>query len=155
LDVRIELLGFVKRGYKAGTNEGENNYIPPPPDTTSGPSSNAPVPSADEQELQFKAEVTVLVRTQHDGTNDGKVNEVRIVQETGDTALTIREKPNGEPDFSELIEVLKKKRPDLINQDDLFIQGDSRLYWSGMVAVMDACRKAGFPNVGFKAPGDI
>ena len=156
LDMTFQLLFFFILVYKPANDEGEINYILPAPEATSNDKNPAtPVPSGDEAELQFKAEITVLVRTQHDGTNDGKVNEVRIVQETGDTAITIREKPNGEADFSELVEVLKKKRPDLINQDDLFIQGDSRLYWSGMVAVMDACRKAGFANVGFKAPGDI
>jgi biopolymer transport protein ExbD len=98
----------------------------------------------------MKSQITVLVRTQHDGINDGVISEIRVQEGTSDTNI---QTPNGQLD--ELISYLKRVRPGLVNQEDLFIQGDSRLKWSGMVSVMDACRKAGFGNVGFKAPGDV
>ena len=35
------------------------------------------------------------------------------------------------------------------------LQADSRLKWENVVAVMDACRKAGFDNVSFAPPPDL
>jgi biopolymer transport protein ExbD len=151
LDMTFQLLFFFILNYHPPMNEGEINYNLPPPDATQGPVAEKPDPTAAEQDdLELKSQVTVLVRTQHDGINDGIISEIRVQEGTsGDTPIPA---PNGQLD--ELVTYLKKIRPGLVNQEDLFIQGDSRLKWAGMVSVMDACRKAGFSNVGFKAPGD-
>ena len=151
LDMTFQLLFFFILNYSPPTNEGEINYNLPPPDATQGPAAEKPDPSGAEQDdLELKSQVTVLVRTQHDGINDGVISEIRVQEGTsGETPIQTHD---GKLD--ELITYLKKIRPGLVNQEDLFIQGDSRLKWSGMVNVMDACRKAGFGNVGFKAPGD-
>ena len=151
LDMTFQLLFFFILNYHPPTNEGEINYNLPPPDATQGPAAQKPDPSSSElEDLEMKSQITVLVRTQHDGINDGVISEIRVQEGTSDTNI---QTPNGQLD--ELISYLKRVRPGLVNQDDLFIQGDSRLKWSGMVSVMDACRKAGFGNVGFKAPGDV
>jgi biopolymer transport protein ExbD len=152
LDMTFQLLFFFILNYHPPINEGEINYNLPPPDATQGPTADKVEPSSAEEDkdLEMKSEITVLVRTQHDGINDGVISEIRIRGGQEETPL---QTPNGQLD--ELIAYLKRIRPGLVNQDDLFIQGDSRLKWSGMVSVMDACRKAGFGNVGFKAPGDI
>jgi biopolymer transport protein ExbD len=155
LDMTFQLLFFFILNYHPPTNEGEINYNLPPPDATQGPAAEKPDPSSAEQDdLELKSQVTVLVRTQHDGINDGVISEIRVQEGTsGDTPIAAS---SGQPSvlLDELVTYLKKIRPGLVNQEDLFIQGDSRLKWSGMVSVMDACRKAGFSNVGFKAPGD-
>ena len=154
LDMTFQLLFFFILNYQAPMNEGEINYNLPPPDATQGPVAEKPDPSAAEQDdLELKSQVTVLVRTQHDGRNDGEISDIRVQEGTsGDTPISAQNGLSSQLD--ELVTYLKKIRPGLVNQEDLFIQGDSRLKWAGMVSVMDACRKAGFNNVGFKAPGD-
>jgi biopolymer transport protein ExbD len=153
LDMTFQLLFFFIVYYHAPTNEGEINYNLPAPDATASDSKiEDPKPGGDDEDLKTNAELTVLVRTQHDGTNDGIISEVRVRENSG--SETTVGTTNGKLD--ELVTFLKKRRDDplLGNKDDIFIQGDSRLKWSGMISVMDACRKAGFPNVGFKEPGD-
>ncbi len=153
LDMTFQLLFFFIVNYRPPTNEAEINYNLPVPDATFSDSKiEDPTPSGDEGDLKTNAELTVLVRTQHDGQKDGDINEVRVRDNSGNETTVAT--PNGKLD--ELISFLKKRRDDplLGNKDDIFIQGDSRLKWSGMVSVMDACRKAGFPNVGFKEPAD-
>ncbi len=157
LDMTFQLLFFFIVNYRPPTNEGEINYNLPAPDETAASSTiDEPKPSGDDSDLDLKtnADLTVLVRTQHDGINDGIISEVRVREEHAGGSESTVQTPNGKLD--ELIAFLKKRRDDplLGNKDDIFIQGDSRLKWSGMVSVMDACRKAGFPNVGFKEPGD-
>jgi biopolymer transport protein ExbD len=152
LDLTFQLLFFFILNYHPPTNEGEINYNLPAPDETAAatPLEN-PKPSGDDEDLKTTADLTVLVRTQHDGVNDGIISEVRVREDHNGSETTVQT-PNGQLD--DLVSFLKKTRPALANQDDIFIQGDSRLKWSGMINVMDACRKAGFPNVGFKEPGD-
>jgi len=155
LDMTFQLLFFFIVNYNPPTNEGEINYNLPAPDETAATSTiDNPKPSGDDSELELKtnAELTVLVRTQHDGNKDGDITEVRVRENSGSETTV----PTDNGQLDELIAFLKKRRDDplLGNKDDIFIQGDSRLKWSGMVSVMDACRKAGFPNVGFKEPGD-
>jgi biopolymer transport protein ExbD len=153
LDMTFQLLFFFILAYHPPNNEGEINYnLPAPNETAAATQIENPKPSGDDDEdLKTTAEITVLVRTQHDGVSDGIISEVRVREEHGGRETTVQT-PNGQLD--ELISFLKKSRPDLANQDDIFIQGDGRLKWSAIISVMDACRKAGFPNVGFKEPGD-
>jgi biopolymer transport protein ExbD len=154
LDMTFQLLFFFIVNYRPPDNEGEINYNLPAPDETAAASTiEEPKPGGDDElELKTNAELTVLVRTQHDGTNDGAISEVRVRENSGSETTV----PTDNGKLDELIAFLKKRRDDSLlgNKDDIFIQGDSRLKWSGMVSVMDACRKAGFPNVGFKEPGD-
>jgi biopolymer transport protein ExbD len=155
LDMTFQLLFFFILNYHPPTSEGEINYNLPAPDETAAASQiDNPKPSGDdsEEELKSNADLTVLVRTQHDGKNDGLISEVRVREERPGGQETTVSVEDGKLD--KLITFLKNTRPNLANQDDIFIQGDSRLKWSGMIYVMDACRKAGFPNVGFKEPGD-
>ena len=156
LDMTFQLLFFFIVNYNPPNNEGEINYNLPASDETAAQSTiENPNPSGDDsdQDLKTNAELTVLVRTQHDGFNDGVISEVRVRENSGGSESTV---PTTSEKLDELVAFLKKRREDplLGNKDDIFIQGDSRLKWSGMVKVMDACRKAGFPNVGFKEPAD-
>jgi biopolymer transport protein ExbD len=40
-------------------------------------------------------------------------------------------------------------------QGDITIKGDRRLKWGDVVAVTDACRRAGYKKVGYAAPNDV
>ena len=42
----------------------------------------------------------------------------------------------------------------LNNKEKVSIQADAGLRWSYVVEVMDACKKAGFTNIGFAPPAD-
>jgi biopolymer transport protein ExbD len=50
---------------------------------------------------------------------------------------------------------LKSVQKELTNKTDIKIQADSRLKYYFVVQVMDACVKAGYPNVGFAPPPDL
>jgi biopolymer transport protein ExbD len=52
-----------------------------------------------------------------------------------------------------LVEALKQARPASTN-DAVKIEADSKLKWANLVEVMDACKEAGFTNVGFAPPPD-
>src|SRR6266851_2638063 len=74
LDMTFQLLFFFIVNYNPPTNEGAINYNLPAPDETAATSTiDNPKPSGDDSELELKtnAELTVLVRTQHDGNKDG------------------------------------------------------------------------------------
>jgi biopolymer transport protein ExbD len=155
LDMTFQLLFFFILNYHPPINEGEINYNLPAHDEfqANEPLDKLSSSDPDQEDLKISSDLTVLIRTQHDGINDGLISEVRVRENSGGSETTV---PSANGQLEELITFLKKRRADplLGNRDDIFIQGDSRLKWSSMVSVMDACRKAGFPNVGFKEPGD-
>jgi biopolymer transport protein ExbD len=152
LDMSFQLLFFFILNYHAPANECEIRYDLPTHELAQPQPPENPLPGdPDPGDLKIDADLTILVRMQHDGFQDGHINEVRVREDhTGrETTLPI---PNGR--LEELVAFLTRTRPELANRDDIFIQGDRRLKWSGMVKVMDACRNAGFLNVGFRAPAE-
>lgn len=143
LDTCFQLLFFFIIMYRPHIMEGQMQMnLPQKAEPSGKPIEPNLTPDA---EPKVDAEVTVLVKTQHDGINDGIISQM-VVQERG------KETPVA--DLKALYEHLKKSRESLTNQDDIKLQGDSRLKWAGMVKVVDVCQKAGFKNPNFQAPPD-
>jgi biopolymer transport protein ExbD len=96
---------------------------------------------------EFTSDLTVKIRTQMDGRNDGEIS-----------ALTVR-KLEGTEDPVDGLAGLKKylveKRAGVSNKEAIKIQGDGKLKVRSMIKVMDVCREAGFPNISFVPPEDF
>lgn len=107
------------------------------------------LPSDKEDEPpEIPADLTVIVTTQLDGVNDGNINSLAVEDRSGKTNIDYDKK------LTDLVKYLKEQREKSGNAS-IRVQGDSKLKWEAMVQVMDACRKAGFENVGFMQPPDF
>ncbi len=96
---------------------------------------------------EFPSDLTVKVRTQMDGKNDGEIS-----------ALSVRNL-EGKEDSVEGLAGLKKylaeKRAGLTNKEAIKLQGDGKLKVRSIIKVMDTCRDAGFANISFVPPEDF
>jgi biopolymer transport protein ExbD len=146
LDMSFQMLIFFIMNFNPSDFEGQmdmalpvrmepaaRNEPPAEPPPVGGPDMNPPV------------EVTVVVRTVHDGANHGDISQVVVRDLAGDTVV---------PNLDTLTAHLAKARDGLTNKEDVKIEGDSRLQWREVVRVMDAVHKAGF-NAGFASPPDL
>ena len=97
------------------------------------------------QDLVPPSDLTVLVRTQQDGVNNGIISALTLEQTSGQKPVNDLKALE-----AELAEA-KKTAPN----DAIKIQGDGKLKWSAIVQVMDVCRKAGFNNISFVPPPDF
>ena len=98
-------------------------------------------------DLELPSEITVIVKTHHDGRGEGKVSQI-LVQE--------RQSPEGKdiPNQQALRRYLEEARSGLTNQNDIKIQAESGLKYAYVMEIMDMCTLAGFTNVGFGPPPD-
>jgi biopolymer transport protein ExbD len=101
----------------------------------------------DEVDLDIPTDLTVVVNTQNEGSNNGQIAALFIENRGPRTPVEYDAK------LTELIKVLKAER-EKSEEASIRVQGDSKLHWEAMVQVMDACRKAGFKDVGFMQPPD-
>ncbi len=105
-------------------------------------------------ELELPAEITVVVKTPHDGKNDGILSQITVQERQGSHEIV---KPaGGDRDWlAGLRDYLARVRPGLANQSDVRLQAEGMLKYSKVMEVMDACTQAGFKNVGFGPPPDL
>ena len=103
-------------------------------------------PEKDPQ-LQFTSDLTVKVRTQLDGVNDGEISALFV--------QTIDSKEESVNGLDGLKKYLEDKRETLSNKDAIKVQGDGKLKVRSVMKVMDVCRNAGFKNVSFVPPEDF
>jgi biopolymer transport protein ExbD len=105
-----------------------------------------PVPSDKEEELTLEPDLTVVVKTQNDGVNNGIISQITLKDLAGEKSVR---------NLDELTARLREAREKegLKNHEEVKIQGDSGLNWGAVVEVMDACQKAGF-RAGFAEPPD-
>lgn len=97
-------------------------------------------------EIEEPTQVTVIAKTQLGDKSDGRVSQI-IVDGLAKTTLG---------NVKELETYLRRLNgPDKQYQHDkLSIKADGGLRWSHIVEIMDACKKAGFANIGFGPPPD-
>jgi biopolymer transport protein ExbD len=109
-----------------------------PPDT--------PTPSDPDVTPVVEADISVVLRTQHDGRLDGDISQILVKEGPDETPVESAEA---------LLKELTKRREKLTNKEGIKIQGDGRLKWAKVVLIMDVCRKAGFKDIGFAPPQDL
>ena len=145
LDLAFQVLLFFILTYHPSQLEGQLELLLP--DSAEGAAA-APVEqsqSMDSPIPELPSEVTVVLKTHHDGENIGGVSQITVQSPEGVKDVQGRE---------ELRKYLQKLRPGLINQNDIKVQGESKLKTAYLIEIMDDCIRAGFKNVSFGRPPD-
>ncbi len=153
LDMTFQLLFFFIINYNPSAYEGQMDLSLPTPKDQVADKSKADKPNdspGPEEAPEEPAEITVVIKTQHDGSNNGLISSVSVLANSGETPIAT---PNGQLD--QLVAHLTKVRETLGNKNDVKLQGDSRLKWEAIVRVRDACQKAKFVNASFAPPPDL
>jgi biopolymer transport protein ExbD len=154
LDMAFQLLAFFVMTYHPSDLEGQMQLALP---------SNT-APAADKQQnispdsahdknpdLDVPPDLTVVVKTQNDGINNGAISALSVEDRSGPSTI----RPAGEQSLMDaLTAYLKRSKSNIDNKAAVKLQADSKLKWDNVVQVMDACHKAGFENVSFSPPPD-
>jgi biopolymer transport protein ExbD len=149
LDMAFQLLAFFIFTYHPSDLEGQMDLSLPSEAVSKAEKQENVDPTAKperNQNLELPADLTVIIRTQRDGVNDGAIS-----------ALTVEDRAGKEnvDNLDKLREHLKKLHGTVENKESIKIQGDGKLKWNSIVQVMDVCRDAGFPNISFVPPPDF
>jgi biopolymer transport protein ExbD len=154
LDMAFQLLAFFVMTYHPSDLEGQMQLALPSKDTAAAKKPADVDPStAPEKDpvLEIPADLTVVVKTQMDGVNNGAISALTVEDRSG--PATIR--PAGDQSLMDaLTRYLSKTKETVDNKTAVKLQADSKLKWENVVQVMDACRKAGFENISFAPPPD-
>jgi biopolymer transport protein ExbD len=97
-------------------------------------------------DLELPSEISVLVKTQHDGSELGGISQISVQERQG---------AHDEPDPEGLRKYLLSARTGLSNQNDIKIQADKGLKYAYVMQIVDVCNRAGFRNVSFGPPPDL
>lgn len=136
-----------------------------------------------EKELKFDADLTVKVKARVDSRAQyaGLISAISVasVEKREDEAITVTGDPDPEALQKELLDKLrkhlaarrpkgdapkkeKKEKKDKKDENDdagphnsLKLQGEGSLYVKNIIAVMDACRDAGYKNISFVQPDEL
>jgi biopolymer transport protein ExbD len=148
LDMAFQLLAFFIFTYHPSDLEGQiEMHLPDKPEAADTAPPPVPTPSDTDDAPKLDSDVTVILRTQHDGQLHGDISQIMV------RVLSDPDKPIDSPE--ELLKYLTRLRDDLTNREGIKIQGDSQLKWGKVVQIMDICRRAGFKNVGLGPPPDL
>jgi len=145
----FQMLAFFIFTYHPSDLEGQMELnLPDKQEAAAETQPDKPLPSDPLSEApEIPADITVILRTQHDGRLDGDISQITVRDRTGADQTVA--------DAAELLKHLTKMREGIDNKDSVKIQGDGRLKWAKVVEIMDVCRKAGFKDVGFAPPPDL
>jgi biopolymer transport protein ExbD len=106
-------------------------------------------------ELELPSEVTVIVKTGHDGRHDGQITDIAVQDTAGTTPVGGEQAGTIDAKLTALREYLKRARNGLTNREDIKIQAETGLRYEAVMQVMDQCTKAKFKNVSFGPPPDL
>jgi biopolymer transport protein ExbD len=151
LDMTFQLLFFFITSFNPADQEGQIEMALPSENIVAN-KENKPDPKADvdKNPLEFPTDLTVKVRTQLDGVNDGDISALSILNTGGK-----EEQIDG--GLKGLRKYLEKRQADIQGESkgNIKVQGDSKLKVSKLMEVMDQCRLAGFKNVSMVPPEDF
>jgi biopolymer transport protein ExbD len=151
LDMSFQLLFFLVITFKpSDAIEGKMDFnLPASGEARATQLQDVDPNTISDQDLALPAQFTVLVKTIRDGTdNEGNISAIIIKSQTGESAV---------PNLEALENFLRSKAndPAASNKDDIKIEAESRLKYTYVIEVMDACLRAGFTRVGFAPPPDL
>jgi biopolymer transport protein ExbD len=148
LDMAFQLLTFFIFTYHPSALEGQMELsLPGAGDAKAQQAKDVDPDKISDPDIESPSQVTVIVKTQHDGINDGAISQLIV---DGLTKTTVN-------NLKELEDYLRKLKSNdhLTDKESIRIQGDSVLRWACVIDVMDTCKRAGFTNVGFSPPADL
>jgi biopolymer transport protein ExbD len=147
LDMTFQLLFFFLLNYHPSALEGQMSMaLPAEKQEAKAQSAEQVTQSNDAEEETLAADLTVKVKTQNDGFNNGTITQLVLQGREGDQEVK---------NLDDLLAKLKEAKTSggLQNANDIKLQCDSKLSWASALKVMDVCAKADF-HVGFGAPPD-
>lgn len=148
LDMSFQLLAFFILTYHPSGLEGQMELNLP-----AGGEAKAKAPEdvdptkPSDTDIELPSELTVMVKTVHDGVTDGVFSSAIVEGREGQSSPFTS--------MEELQRHLKRARQELTNKDDIKIKAESKLKYAYVVEVMDTCLRAGFQRVGFAPPPDL
>jgi biopolymer transport protein ExbD len=147
LDLAFQVLLFFIMTYHPSQLEGQMELtLPDAAQAKAASVAEARPDQAAPGELELPSEMTVLVKTQHDGVHDGAISQISVQERQGTKDIS---------DLETLRKYLADTRGGLGNQNDIKIQADSGLRYAFVMQIMDMCTRAGFRNVSFGPPPDL
>lgn len=153
LDMAFQLLAFFIFTYHPSDLEGQMDLsLPSEAASQATKAENVdPTAQSDKKPLDIPADLTVVVDTQLDGTNNGKVSAINVETRSGKDLLDTSK----EPWQQALKNYLTKQQGSVENKEAIKLQCHGRLKWNSVIEVMDACHAAGFKNISFVPPRDF
>lgn len=152
LDMTFQLLAFFILTFKtAAVEEGQMEFsLPASGEARAKVEQDVNPDKVSDTELSLPSQVTVVLKADHSGVNEGAINAIIVQTGQGETSIPDAKLEN-------LAKYLKSKRDsqDLTNKDDIQIQAESKLKYAYVIQAMDTCIKAGFQRVGFAPPPDL
>jgi biopolymer transport protein ExbD len=155
LDMAFQLLAFFVMTYHPSDLEGQMQLALPSNEAKSAHNQKDVDPATKNDKnpvLEIPSDLTVVVKTQIDGINNGAISALTVEDRSG--PATIRPANPEQPLTEALTRYLQRIKDSVDNKAPVKLQADSRLKWDNVVQVMDACRKAGFENISFAPPPD-
>jgi biopolymer transport protein ExbD len=155
LDMAFQLLAFFVMTYHPSDLEGQMQLALPANDVKAAHNQQEQDPTVKPEKnpvLDLPSDLTVVVKTQNDGVNNGAISALTVEDTSGPATI------HGAGDLGigeALTRYLLKVKDTVSNKSAIRLQADSHLKWDNVVQVMDACRKAGFENISFVPPPDL
>ena len=146
LDMAFQLLAFFVMTYHPSDLEGQMDLSLPSENITQAKDKDQVDPNAPpdpNQKLELPANVTVIVRTQMDGENNGRISALTLQDLAG---------PHVIDNLGKLAAELKERSKTVENKENIKIQADGKLKWEEVIKVMDVCQQTGFKNISFVPP---
>ena len=148
LDMTFQLLFFFIMNFNPADLEGQMDMsLPSESPTADKKPPDKPVPVDQTPEPEFKADLTIQVRTRRGEDSTGSINGIFVRGLDG--------KEDSVKDIDGLRQYLKDKQATLTNKDSLKIRGDNHLRIKYLMKVMDACKAEGFTNTSLIPPEDL
>jgi biopolymer transport protein ExbD len=148
LDVAFQVLAFFIATYQPAQLEVQMDLTLPEAAQARAADPKDVMPELSTGELELPAEVTVVVRTHHDGTRDGDISQIKVQERHSPAGTEVKDPPA-------LRKYLAEARSGLVNQTDIKIEAEGGLKYFYVMEIMDMCTLAGFTNVGFAPPPDL
>jgi biopolymer transport protein ExbD len=146
LDMAFQLLAFFVMTYHPSDLEGQMDLSLPSENITQAEKQENVQTDAQpdpNKALELPANVTVMVRTQMDGVNDGRISALTLQDDAG---------PHLVGTLDNLATELKERSKTVENKENIKLQADGKLKWEEVIKVMDVCQQAGFKNISFVPP---
>jgi biopolymer transport protein ExbD len=153
LDMAFQLLAFFIFTYHPSDLEGQMDLSLPSDSSPQAKQQKDVVPDNKpdkEQTIELPVNLTVIVRTQQDGVNNGRISDLKVQDDSGAEPVEVGD----DLKLEGLRKYLKDKSGKVEHKDAIKLQADSKLKWDRVIAVMDACHAAGFTNISFVPPPD-
>jgi biopolymer transport protein ExbD len=154
LDMAFQILAFFVATYHPSSLEVQMEMaLPASADPRAQTQQQADPTTTPDSDADLKSEITVTIKTAHEGRPTGKITGITVEGADG-VETPVPGDFDSDRELAGVTSFLTKMQKGLSNKDSIKIKAESGLKYGFVVKVIDACKKAKFTNVGFAAPPD-